>query len=124
VDFILFWLYLITASLLIVHEIDSAYWQEWKLFKLPGGLGTFLVLHIPLVALILWGQLMVYTATWSGRVLALLLACCGLFAFVFHSIHLRRGKQEFRHPVSKLVLWLLLFSSTPLFVMALYSMMH
>ena len=30
-------IYLINATLLIVHEIDSAYWEEWKLFGLPGG---------------------------------------------------------------------------------------
>ena len=25
----LFWLYLVNAVILIVHEIDSAYWKEW-----------------------------------------------------------------------------------------------
>ena len=31
---LLFWLYLVNAVLLITHEIDSAYWKEWELFKL------------------------------------------------------------------------------------------
>ncbi|MFA9496698.1 MAG: DUF6713 family protein, partial [Candidatus Bathyarchaeota archaeon] len=48
-------IYLINATLLIVHEIDSAYWEEWKLFGLPGGLQGFLLIHIPLIALILYG---------------------------------------------------------------------
>lgn len=30
---LLFWIYLVNAVLLINHEIDSAYWQEWKLFS-------------------------------------------------------------------------------------------
>ena len=28
---ILFWLYLVNSVLLINHEIESAYWHEWKL---------------------------------------------------------------------------------------------
>ena len=35
---ILFWVYLANAVLLIVHEIGSAYWKEWDLFRLPGGI--------------------------------------------------------------------------------------
>ncbi|MHA1463081.1 MAG: DUF6713 family protein, partial [Candidatus Heimdallarchaeota archaeon] len=30
----MFWLYMVNAVLLILHEIDSAYWKEWELFKM------------------------------------------------------------------------------------------
>jgi len=30
------WLYLVNTVLLTVHEIDSAYWHEWRLLRLPG----------------------------------------------------------------------------------------
>ena len=33
-------LYLANTALLIAHEIDSAYWKEWELFHLPGGIRT------------------------------------------------------------------------------------
>ena len=49
------WLYLLGISLLIAHEIDSAYWMEWQLFDLPGGIAGFFTIHIPLVALLVWG---------------------------------------------------------------------
>ena len=52
---VLFWLYLANAILLIIHEIDSAFWKEWELFKLPGGINGFLILHFPLLFLILYG---------------------------------------------------------------------
>lgn len=55
----LFWLYLVNAVILIVHEIDSAYWKEWQMFRLPGGVTTFLLLHVPLTALVL------YALCWS-----------------------------------------------------------
>lgn len=38
---LLLWLYLTNAVLLINHEIDSAYWKEWDLFRFPGGLRVF-----------------------------------------------------------------------------------
>ncbi len=38
---VLVWLYLGNILMLIVHEIDSAYWEEWKLFRLPGGESVF-----------------------------------------------------------------------------------
>ena len=47
-----FWLYLANSVLLVIHEIDSAYWKEWNLFgRLFGSgsdgrkLGLFLALH-------------------------------------------------------------------------------
>ena len=58
--------YLINAVLIIVHEIDSAYWREWKLFKLPGGINFFLIIHIPLVFLILYGLLQLQQQTAAG----------------------------------------------------------
>jgi len=53
---VLFWLYLINAIRLINHEIDSAFWKAWELFKLPGGINGFLILHFPLLFLILYGK--------------------------------------------------------------------
>jgi hypothetical protein len=35
---------LLNLALLITHEIDSAFWKEWNLFGLPGGVQEFLAL--------------------------------------------------------------------------------
>jgi hypothetical protein len=48
---ILSWLYLVNATILITHQIDAAYWHEWELFKMPGGIQLNLLLNIPLVML-------------------------------------------------------------------------
>lgn len=42
---------------LISHEIDSAYWQEWKLFSKKEGMSIpgFVLVHIPMIFLILMG---------------------------------------------------------------------
>ena len=54
-----FWLYLLNATLLIIHEIDSAYWKEWKLFHLPGGEAGLLLLHIPNLMPVLYGLVLI-----------------------------------------------------------------
>lgn len=100
---LLFWTYLINAVILINHEIDSAYWQEWKLIN-PNdkmGISGFLILHIPMILAILLGLVFVYDNKPSGLVFSLILSAGGLFAFFFHFYHLRKGKPEFNTAISK-----------------------
>lgn len=109
----LFWIYLLNAVLLIDHEIDSAYWQEWKLFKIPEqyGISSFLILHLPLLLLILWGLILIRDGSTWGLILSIVLSAGGLFAFVFHYYHLRRGRVEFDTIISRaLLVSTLLFS--------------
>ena len=120
---LLLWLYLVNAVLLIVHEIDSAYWQEWKLIKLPGGIGGFLLIHIPLVLLVLWGLLEVSRETMSGLVLSLVLALGGIFAFGIHTFFIRKGRQEFKTPVSIIILAVILCVSGAQLIVTLVRML-
>jgi hypothetical protein len=101
---LLIWVYIANSTLLIVHEIDSAYWQEWKLFKLPGGLTLFLVLHIPLAILVLVGLLLVAQGNFAGLIISIVLGLMGIFAFSIHVFFLKRGHPEFKTPVSIFIL--------------------
>ena len=96
----LFWIYLINSVLLINHEIDSAYWKEWDLFKLPGGITGFLILHIPIVFLVIYGLILVYQQYFIGLLFSLLLSMGGIFAFIIHTIFIKKGGKEFKVPVS------------------------
>ncbi len=110
-------LYLVNSVLLIVHEIDSGYQEEWRLFRLPGGVSVFLLLHIPLVGLILYGLLEVGNGTPIGSTLSLIVSCGGLFAFGIHTYFIRKGNPEFRSPVSQALLYaILIVSITQLYV--------
>jgi hypothetical protein len=42
-------LYILNATLLLLHEIESGYEREWELLGLPGKLAGFLVLHVPVI---------------------------------------------------------------------------
>ena len=104
-------IYLINATLLIVHEIDSAYWEEWKLFRLPGGLQGFLLIHIPLIALILYGLLEVNIRSLQGNVISMIVGLGGIFAFSIHTYFIRKGNNKFNTITSKTLLYLILICS-------------
>jgi len=108
---LLFWLYLINAVLLICHEIDSAYWKEWEMFKLPGGEGFFVLLHFPLVFVVLYGLVLLREGAAGGLAISLLLAASGIFAFTIHTIFIARGGHQFKTAVSLFVLLATLLAS-------------
>lgn len=101
---LLFWLYLINAILLINHEIDSAYWKEWQLFRLPGGISLFLVIHFPLLFIVLYGLVLVARQSYIGYYFSLFLCLAGIFAFAIHTYFLKKGHEEFNNPLSKMIL--------------------
>jgi hypothetical protein len=109
---VLFWLYLANAILLIIHEIDSAFWREWELFKLPGGISGFLIMHVPLLFLILYGLVLVSEQSFLGLIVSLILSAGGIFAFCIHTAFIRKGRHEFNTPISRLILSLILGVST------------
>ena len=101
---VLLWVYLVNSVLLINHEIDSAYWKEWKLFKLPGGISFFLVLHLIILFIMLFGLVEVYRQSVDGLWFSLVLALGGVFAFSIHMYFIKRGRDEFKLPVSLFIL--------------------
>lgn len=109
---VLFWLYLTNAILLIIHEIDSAFWKEWELFKLPGGISGFLIMHFPLLFIILYGLVLVAEQSFLGLIVSLILSAGGIFAFCIHTAFIRKGRHEFNTPISRFILALMLGVST------------
>jgi uncharacterized membrane protein len=110
---LLFWIYLINAIILINHEIDSAYWQEWKLINpnQKGGINGFLLCHFPMLFIILIGLVLVYDHKFTGMIISLILSAGGLFAFFFHFYHLHKGRKEFNTLISKsMIISTLIFS--------------
>ena len=116
----LFWIYLVNSIVLIDHEIDSAYWKEWELFKLPGGIAGFLLIHIPLLFLILYGLVQVFQQTLAGLIVSVILSAGGIFAFTIHTIFIRKGRNEFKAPVSMLLLAATLIISIVQLIITIY----
>jgi hypothetical protein len=116
---LLTWLYAFNATLLITHEIDSAYWREWELFGSGGDAGAFVLLHVPLVLLILWGFARLLVGARAGLWMSLVLGLAGLSALVIHATFLARGYAQFRTSVSIGVLLCAALVSVPQAVLAI-----
>jgi hypothetical protein len=97
---VILWLYVLNAAVLITHEIDSAYWNEWELFRLPGGVQLFLVANLLLVVVILCGLLALARGSRASLAFSWMLAGGGLLAVILHSYFLAAGEPSFRQPVS------------------------
>ena len=119
---LLFWLYLTNAVLLINHEIDSAYWKEWEIFKLPGGITVFLLLHFPLIFVVLYGLVLIVRQSFWGFIFSIILCLGGIFAFVIHTYFLKQGRKEFDKPLSKLILVLTLLVSIVQMIVTIYGL--
>ncbi|MBL1213351.1 MAG: hypothetical protein D8M61_08385 [Ignavibacteriae bacterium] len=105
-------LYLINFALLITHEIDSAYWHEWKLFGIPGGIQVFLLLNLIFILFFLIGAEAVANSKRSAIAFTCLLAFAGVAAFFIHTYFILQGNNEFLLPVSIMILILLLITSS------------
>lgn len=103
---LLFWIYIVNATILINHEIDSAYWQEWKLLnpKDEKGINGFLIIHFPMILTVLYGLVLVNKGHLAGLIISFFVGASGIFAFFFHFYHLRKGKQEFNTLISKAII--------------------
>lgn len=117
----LIWLYIANAALLINHELDSAYWREWQMMGLPGGIGFFLLIHLPLFGLVLWGLVLLARGQAAGLSYSLALGLIGLIACAVHGAFLLRGREEFRtFPSLALLAAVLVVSAAQLWVTALH----
>ena len=93
-------LYLANAAVLLVHQMDAAFWHEWTLFHLPGALAGYLLLNLPICAIVLYGYGTVVARRPTAVRFSWLLTASGLFAVAFHSWYLAGGDPAFRTTIS------------------------
>ncbi len=121
---LLFWIYLINLTLLIVHEMDSVHWKEWNLFGLPGGVEGFLLVHIPLLLIALYGLIWTYQQTLAGLIVSLVISLAGMGGSGIHTYFIRTGHPEFKTPLSWMILAGMLLVSLAQAALTLYLMLR
>ena len=92
--------YLINATLILCHEIDSAYWREWDLFVIPGGETGFVAVHLVLIPLVFFGFVSLEREGPFARAMSLIMASGGIAGFIAHGIFLLSGDKRFGTPFS------------------------
>ena len=115
----LLFIYLLNATLVLCHEIDSAYWHEWQLFRLPGGPEGFVAMHLLVVLLILVGLVMVVNRTARSRLWSIAIGSAGTAGCAIHLAFLTHGNERFTTVFSIALIAAFGLSSATLTVIAL-----
>ncbi len=97
--------YILNATLLILHEIESAFEKEWEILKLPGKITGFLILHIPIIFLFFYGLLEIEKQTQTGLIIGIITGISGLIPFLVHKVSIKR-KEHFNLFISNLIIYL------------------
>src|SRR6056297_3265928 len=85
--------YVLNATLILLHEIESGYEKEWEILKLPGKITGFLLLHIPIILVIFYGLLEIDKLTPIGLILGIITGFGGLIPFLIHKKIYKRERQ-------------------------------
>jgi hypothetical protein len=114
------WIYIINMTLLLLHEIESAYWKEWEILRLPGGITGFIIIHFPLIILLLLGLVELRDQTLTGFVFSLITGIAGIIPFLVHNV-LVRVKGKFQLFISQFIIYLNLFTGI---ILSFLSFLH
>jgi hypothetical protein len=115
-------IYLLNFSLLITHEIDSAYWKEWELFGMKSDIQEFLIINFILILIGLIGFRYLISGNKNAYYIALFFSAGGIFAFCIHMYFIVNGHQEFSLPVSIILLFGTLIVSLLQGILAIQSL--
>lgn len=107
---------LTTLLALILHQIDAAFWQEWDMFHVPGGIQGFLVFNLLAVGFLLHGYRQVLLVRPSARIYAAVCGGTGVATAAIHAGFAAIGRDEFHLPLSVLVLLVCLVAGTGVLV--------
>jgi len=97
--------YILNATLLLLHEIESAYEKEWEILKIPGRITFFLILHIPIILILFYGLLEIEKLSPIGLWLGVITGIGGMIPFLVHKIFVKR-KESFNLPISNIIIYL------------------
>lgn len=109
--------YIVNATLVLVHEIESAYEKEWVILKLPGGLTGFLLMHIPIISLLFFGAIAIDRKMPIGYLLGMISGVGGLLPFLVHKILVKR-KEHFTSGISNIIMYSSIITGISIFILS------
>jgi len=103
--------YFWTMLCLILHQIDAAYWKEWEMFHVPGGIQGFLIFNLAAIAVVLAGYRHVLLGTERAPFYAGVCAALGVGTCLIHAGFALAGQEQFHLPLSIAIIVLCLASA-------------
>jgi hypothetical protein len=110
-------IYIINATLLLLHEIESAYENEWEILKLPGKITGFIIIHIPIILILFYGVLEIEKNTNIGIILGIISGIGGILPFLIHKIIVKR-KEHFNLVISNILIYFNILTGVGLIILS------
>ena len=85
--------YIINATFLLLHEVESSYEREWEILKLPGKITGFLLMHIPIILLLFYGAIEIDKTSTTGLLFGLITGISGLIPFIVHKLIVKKDEH-------------------------------
>lgn len=90
----------VNTALVMTHQADAAYWKEWEMFGLPGGIQFFNIFNLFAFALLLWCFAAVVRRRPAGLRGSYLIAALSGVVLPIHAAFALAGFEQFHLPVS------------------------
>ena len=116
----LIFFYILNATLLILHEIESSYEKEWNILKLPGGITGFIIFHIPIMFILFYGLYCIIQYPQFKTIVSIIMGFVGLIPFIVHKIIVKR-KEYFNKKISNFLIFGNIISGIILILMGIYN---
>ncbi len=113
-------LYWINLTLILLHELDAAYRQEWQITQLPLTIDLFLLVSALLIPIALWGLIALARHQQQGVYYSLFMALFGITTFMLHL----SSPASFGTVVSQGILWAVLAFSVLQGGVAIRTLLH
>ena len=110
--------FVLNATLLLLHEIESSYEREWEILKLPGRITGFLILHIPLILILFYGALEIEKQSQTGFILGIIFGVGGLIPFIVHKV-LKKVEGRFNLVISNVLIYLNIVTGLILLILSI-----
>lgn len=94
----------LNLAIIITHQIDAAYWHEWDMFMMPGGVQLFNVLNLLIFLVLLPCYAAAMARRKAGFAGSLIIAGGSSLIFLFHSGFALAGFTQFHLPVSVMLI--------------------
>jgi hypothetical protein len=89
-----------TIALTIAHQIDAAYWHEWDMFGLPGGIQFYNAINIALFAAVIAAAVPLFRRSQRGFACSLAIAAAAALILPIHAGFALAGYTQFHLPAS------------------------
>ena len=90
----------LNLSLVMAHQVDAAYWKEWEMFGLPGGIQLFIVFNLAAFLFLLRFFSSVLLRQRNGLIGSFLIAALSGIVFPIHAVFAAFGFRQFHLPIS------------------------